>query len=87
MAFEDENAYLDAKITKVEALIDAYEDAILALATSGAQSYTLDTGQSRQTVTKAQLSDLRLSLRELENRRSELRTRRYGSAHHARPAG
>lgn len=74
-----ETTWLEARLTKTEALIEAYEDAILALAT-GAQTYSLDTGQSRQTVTKAQLSQLRNALAELENRRAALQSRLHGTA-------
>lgn len=86
MVFEDDSAWLDARIEKVEALIVAYEDAILALGTDGGmQSYTLDTGQSRQTVTRQDLGSLRLQLESLENRRSVLKARRNGASFNARP--
>lgn len=83
MTFEDDSTWLDARITAVEALIVKHEDAISALV-GGAQSYTLDTGQTRQSVTKANLAELRISLAELESRRSELRLRRNGAGFNAR---
>lgn len=80
----DDAAFLDARIARTEEMIVAYEDAILALA-GGAQSYTLDTGQTRQTVTRAQLMDLRATLSNLENRRETLKARRFGGSIHVRP--
>ncbi|MCK5609277.1 hypothetical protein KAR91_45815 [Candidatus Pacearchaeota archaeon] len=41
------------------AQIEAIETVILSIIEDGAQSYTLDTGQSRQTVTKLTLPALR----------------------------
>jgi hypothetical protein len=79
MALPDETTWLEARITATEALITAYEDAILALSSGAALSYTIDTGQTRQTVTKQQIASLRATLDGLENRRATLRARRYGS--------
>lgn len=79
-----DEAWLDERIAKTKTLIGAYEDAILALST-GAVSYTLDTGQTRQTVTKAQVADLRIALRELENRLAVLDARRNGGVVSVRP--
>lgn len=74
----DNSEYLAARITRTEELIEAYEDAILALST-GAQMYHLDTGQTRQMVTKAQLAQMRTVLEGLENRRATLRARMCGA--------
>jgi hypothetical protein len=74
-----DRAWLEARLAKTEELIVAYEDAILALST-GAQMYSLDTGQSRQTVSKSQLSQLRDVLAMLENRRAALMNRLCGSS-------
>lgn len=82
MATEAE--YLQSRITRTEELIEATEDAIAAL-TGGAQSYHLDTGQTRTTVTKAQLSQLKTTLTSLENRRATLRARRCGAGTRVRP--
>lgn len=84
MTFENDNDWLDKRIAKVEAMIEAHEDAITAVV-GGAQSYSLDTGQTRQTVTKANLAEMRIALAELENRRAELRLRRFGASFVARP--
>jgi hypothetical protein len=70
--------WLEARVTATKALIVAYENAILALA-GGAQSYSLDTSQTRQTVTKADLGSLRLQLNELENRLAVLDARLCGA--------
>lgn len=70
--------WLTERITKTKALIVVYEDAIDALA-AGAQQYSLDTGQTRQTVTKAQLPSLREMLATLENRLAVLDARLNGS--------
>lgn len=51
-------------IAALKAELTAVNAAILAIL-SGAQTYTLDTGQTRQTVTKANLATLRLHRREL----------------------
>lgn len=80
----DETTWLEERISKTEALIVAYEDAITAIA-GGAQSYSLDTGQTRQTVTKANLSSLRDVLNSLENRRATLKARLCGSGVYAGP--
>ena len=47
-----------SKLEKTKALIDALDDAILALTAGGVLSYTLDTLQSRQTVTRQDVSKL-----------------------------
>lgn len=76
--------WIDARIAATKAAILAYEEAITALA-GGAQLYTLDTGQTRQTVQRAQLSDLRLALGALENRLATLQARRDGGTLVVRP--
>jgi hypothetical protein len=61
--------WVQARITATKDLIVAYESAILALSTAGgAQSYSLDTGQTRQSVTRADLSSMRIALDGLEAR-------------------
>lgn len=72
-------AFLQARIDATKAIIVAYEDAVLALGTGGSiQSYTLDTGQSRQTVTRADLSSLNRVLDSLYNRCAVLEARLSG---------
>jgi hypothetical protein len=76
----DQTAWLDARITKTKTLIEAYEDAVLAFADSNVQSYQLDTGQTRQLVTRAQLGSMQLTLSRLESRLATLEARRGGCA-------
>jgi len=82
----DDSTWIKARIAKAEALIAAYEDAILAVASGSVQSYTLDTGQTRQTVTKANLTEMRNVVDSLENRRATLRARLGCGQALARPA-
>ena len=56
----------------------AYEDAIDALVVQGMQSYTLDTGQTRQTVTRFELASLQRQLDSLMNRLATLEARKTG---------
>lgn len=69
---------LAARITATKALIDAFEAATLALAIGGIQSYTLDTGQTRQTVTKLDLKSIQDTLDMLYNRCAMLEARLNG---------
>lgn len=81
-----DRAYIQDRITATQAQITAYEDAILAFgANGGVQSYTLDTGQSRQTVTRSDLSMLHKTIDSLYNRLSTLEARLYGAATTVRP--
>lgn len=77
-------SWLEARIARTKELIVAYENAIDALA-SGAQNYTLDTGQTRQVVQRAQLGELRNMLDSLENRLATLCARAYGASFYGRP--
>ena len=72
-------AWLNARIAATETAIEAYEAAELALTTGGAQSYTLDTGQSRQTVTRSNLTEIRKGVESLYNRLATLEARRDGA--------
>lgn len=79
--------YFIGKIDATKTLIDAYEAALLALAENNAtQQYTLDTGQSRQTVVRADIPKLNDMLDILYNRLSTLETRIYGGVVTVRPA-
>lgn len=74
-----DNAFLTERIAKTKLIIVAYEDAILALTGAGAvESYTLDTGQSRQTVTRSNLKELNTTLDGLYNRLCTMQARRTG---------
>jgi hypothetical protein len=77
MSCED-TEWIQERITKTKALIVAYEDAILVLA-SGAQTYSLNTGQTTQSVTKANLSSMRMALDALEDRLRNLQNQLTGS--------
>lgn len=82
-----DRAFIKERITATKALIVAYEDAVTALGTQGGVvSYTLDTGQSRQTVTRADISSLNRMLDTLYNRLATFEARLYGSSLTARPA-
>lgn len=80
----EERAWLDARIAATRAEIIATEAAISQVA-GGAVTYSLDTGQSRQSVTKATPGELRLLLNDLENRLSTLLAKRNGAGFYARP--
>ena len=72
--------FLLDRIAQTKAIIVAIENAVLALsATNGVQSYTLDTGQGRQTVTRESVATLQGQLDTLYNRLSTLEARAYGS--------
>jgi hypothetical protein len=73
-----DDTWLQQRIDATKALIIQYETAIGALA-GGAQSYSLDTGQTRQVVTKADLATMRITLNELENRLATLDARLNGA--------
>ena len=81
------DTFLADRITATEAQIVAYETAIEAFANNGAiQTYKLDTGQTIQTVTRAELEDLNKTLDILYNRLSTLCARRDGASNLVRPA-
>lgn len=74
MQTDDDTDFLNSQLVATEALITAYQGAMLALA-NGAQSYTNDSGQTRLSVTKADLGSMRLLLKGLYETRDELRSR------------
>jgi len=74
------SAWLTDRITATKAQILVYEDAILALGgANGVKSYTLDTGQTRQTVTKEDMGALNDTLNGLYNRLATLDARLNGT--------
>lgn len=78
--------FLEDRIAATQALITVYEDALTAIGTSGAtQSYTLDTGQSRQVVTRGDISQLNSMLDTLYNRLATLNARVNGAGYVASP--
>jgi hypothetical protein len=74
-----ERSFIQARIDATKLQIIAYEDASLALA-DGVQSYTLDTGQSVQTVTKLNLRSIQFTIDSLYNRCATLQARLSGGA-------
>jgi hypothetical protein len=79
------STFLQDRITAIEAIIPVYEAAITALG-AGIQSYTLDTGQTRETVTKLDLAQLKRTLDSLYNTLATLNARCNGGTVMARPA-
>lgn len=69
--------FLKERIASTKLQIVAYEDAALALA-GGVQSYTIDTAQTRQTVTKLDISSIQQTIESLYNRCAVLEVRLNG---------
>lgn len=78
-------AWFNERIAATKAAIESYEAAELALTTGGAQSYTIDTGQSRQTVTRSNLTEIRKGVESLYNRLATLESRVFGSTTRVAP--
>lgn len=57
--------FVQARLDAVLARIEAYETALAAFAVEGTQSYTLDTGQDRQTVTRYDIPKMEEALQSL----------------------
>lgn len=74
-----DGAFLEERIEKTKAIIVAYEDAILQLESGAVQSYSLNTGQTTQNVTRFDVARLQASLDGLYNRLATLQTRLTGS--------
>lgn len=81
-----DSEFLQQRIDATKALIVAYEDAVTALVSGGVQTYTLDTGQSRQTVTRLELATLNRNIDSLYNRLATLQARLNGGSVNVRPA-
>lgn len=73
-----DRTFLQARIDATKLLIVAYEDAVTALVAGTIESYTLDTGQSRQTVTKFDIKKLNAAIDGLYNRCVTLEARLHG---------
>jgi len=58
--------YIEERIAKIKARIEIYEDALSVIA-SGVFSYTIDTGQGRQTVTRQSVGQMESALNTLYN--------------------
>lgn len=74
----DDQFWID-QLTAAKAAVVAYNAAILALGSDAIQSYTLDTGQTRQVVTKANLTELKNARMSLLNEVATLEARICGS--------
>jgi hypothetical protein len=74
-----DRTFLQARITATKAQIIAYETAIDAIVAGGVASYTLDTGQTNQTVTKLNLAATQRTLDSLYNRCATMETRLNGT--------
>lgn len=61
------SAQLTAQIVRKEASLVKAQDALDAIMDGGAQGYTIDTSQSRQTVTKLNPTELRKLIESLES--------------------
>lgn len=77
--------YLDARIAAVKLRIEAIEAAMLSVA-AGAITYSLDTGQTRTSVTKATPRQLQEALDAALNLLATLDARRNGASSNLRPA-
>ncbi len=78
--------FLTTQIAATEAAITAYEAASLAFANNGAlQTYKLDTGQTIQTVTRAELEQITATIASLYNKLSTLCARRDGASSIVKP--
>lgn len=80
----DEKYFILQRIEAQEALILRIETALVTVS-AGATSYTIDTGQTRQTVTKATPGELRNALNEALNLRSVLKAQLEGKSVNLRP--
>lgn len=82
-----DRAFLKERIEVTKTLIADYEDAIAALsAQNGVQTYSLNTGQTTTSVTRANIPNLNRMVDSLYNRLATLEARLYGSSITARPA-
>ena len=70
-----DRVFLTARLVATRALIVAYETAVTTLLTGGVQSYTLNTSQSTQTVTKFDLPALNSAIDGLYNRCATIEAR------------
>lgn len=74
-----DSIFLNERITATKNQITALEDAALDLASGVVTSYTLDTGQSRQVVTKSSISVINKTIDSLYNRLATLESRLNGT--------
>ena len=76
-----DSTFLQARIAAAKTQIIAFEGALTAFAANGAlQSYTIDTSQTTQTVTRANLTQLRNTVTSLYNQLATLEARLSGGS-------
>jgi hypothetical protein len=80
-----DNEFWEARRDKLAVAIAAYEDALIAFADSNTQSYTLDTGQTRTTVQRAEIGSLRNTYEALLSTYDDLCARICGASVVVRP--
>jgi len=73
------DAFLQTQITATEDQITALNAAILFLYANPHKSYSLDTGQTRQNVSRENLTELQNQLDQLLDRRATLQARCNGA--------
>lgn len=73
-----DGSFLKQRIESTKAQILALDDAITQITAGYVESYTIDTGQTRQTVTRANLASYQRVLDSLENRLATLQQRLDG---------
>ena len=74
-----QQSFIQGRIDATQAQIIAFEEAVISLASGAIQSYTFDTGQNRQTVTKLELGPLQRAIDALYNRCVTLEARLTGN--------
>lgn len=80
------DTYWSERIATLKAIIAAYDTAILEFATNGnLQSYTLDTGQTRQNVQRSEVSSLKNVRRALLSELDDLMARCDGGGSYKMP--
>ncbi len=77
--------FLKIRIEAIKTQIEAYEQALTTFATSNVQSYTLDTGQTRQTVQRAEISSMKNTVKSLYSLLDDLDARVNGASVILRP--
>jgi len=78
--------FLLDQITAIEAQITALNAALLFLSTNPHKSYTLDTGQTRQEVSRDNIKSLQNTVDQLLDSRATLQARCNGASQQIRPA-
>lgn len=78
-----DSTFLQNRITVTQENIVALETAMTRLASGAIQSYTMDTGQTRQTVTKLEISSLKNVIEAQYNLLATLEARLNGASFQA----